>query len=228
MMLRLFRGVLMSRYLYSFIKFGDNQGECTEEEVRRAIADARGVFTETLRDAGYSDKKITAMKTKLCDAGRRSAPWQPASSKVPGRPQDGRDGNRIKRWLLPEDHKFYADEITATLVEIKYYLQLFSMKDAPHVGNDALDSHFDWLVEHPVKPGEYKDPITKSDLPFDEIINNPRLIQSGHIFPLDRGGKHEPSNTFLMSARSNALQGNMTVEELLEYIEDILRKHGRL
>lgn len=218
----------MDKYLNSLISFGDKEGDCDVEDVRKAIKDAGRVFTNTLRGADYDDEKIAAIKTKFRDAGRRSAPWRPTSSRVPGRPLDGEDGNRINRWLLDTDHKFYADEIPATLVEVRYYLQLLSTENAPHVENDALDGHFDWLVEHPVKPGYYKDPITMEDLDFIEILDNPRMIQSGHLLPLDRGGRHEPTNTYLMTARSNAIQGNMTVDELMEYIEDILRKHGRL
>jgi hypothetical protein len=73
---------------------------------------------------GYDARQVLRITTKMRDAGRRSPPWKPTSSRVPGRPQDGSDGNRIKRWLLAADHKFYADEINATLVEVKYYLQL--------------------------------------------------------------------------------------------------------
>jgi hypothetical protein len=42
---------------------------------------------------------------------------------------------------------------------------------------------------------------------------------------LDRGGKHEPRNAFLMLPRSNQLQGNMTVDELLALMARILERH---
>lgn len=62
---------------------------------------------------------------------------------------------------------------------------------------------------------------------MDEVIADAKIIQSGHIFPLDRGGRHHPSNTFLMLARSNQLQGNLSVEELLDLMKSILEKHGK-
>ena len=88
----------------------------SEEDVRILIKDITSLFREACIDFGYDKRSILRITTKLRDAGRRSPPWKPTSSRVPGRPQDGKDGNRIKRWLLPSDHKFYADEITATLV----------------------------------------------------------------------------------------------------------------
>jgi hypothetical protein len=46
--------------------------------------------------------------------------------------------------------------------------------------------------------------------------------------PLNRSGKHEPANAFLMLARSNQLQGDLTVDELLNLMEQILLRHHRL
>lgn len=100
------------------------QFKISEEDARILIKDMTGLFREMCLLHGYDRRSILRITTKLRDAGRRSPPWKPTSSRVPGRPQDGKDGNRIKRWLLPTDHKFYANEVIATLVEVKYYLQL--------------------------------------------------------------------------------------------------------
>lgn len=174
----------------------------------------------------YTSNLVTPLTTKLRDAGRRSAPWRPTSSVLPGRPQDGSDGNRINRWLLPPDHKFYADEITATLVECKYYLQLFSMFNAPTFPIPNMEHSFSWLIEHPLQPGAYKDPIQLIDIDFQSIMEDKRLIQSGHLYPLDRGGRHVPRNTFLMLARSNQIQGNQTVGELINLMRYIVEQHN--
>lgn len=174
----------------------------------------------------YDKRQVIRLTTKFRDAGRRSAPWKPTSGRVPGRPQDGADGNRINRWLLPKTHKFYANEETACLVEIKYYLQALSFKNSPVVNHSGFQNAFCWLVDKPVYPDSYLDPIQLVSIDMNEIIGDARLIQSGHIFPLDRGGKHEPKNTFLMLARSNQLQGNLSVDELLSLMQEILIKHG--
>jgi len=196
-------------------------------EVKALINLVKKLFTNLLTNSNYETKKITALTTKFRDAGRRSAPWQPTSSVVPGRPQDGSDGNRINRWLLEPDHKFYADEITATLVEIKYFLQALSMQNAPIIPEEYRELFTPWLLEHNINPNEYLDPIQLIEIDFEEFIDNPRIIQSGHIHPLDRGGRHQPSNTFLMLSRSNQLQGNLTVEELLNILRNIIDKHDQ-
>ena len=63
------------------------------------------------------------------------------------------------------------------------------------------------------------------DIDFSEIIIERRNIQSGHLYPLDRGGKHVPDNTFLMLARSNQLQGNLTAAELIDLMKFIVQQH---
>ncbi len=199
-------------------------GNISAEEAQLLITNVKKVFDEVMCSK-YPERDVRRLTTKFRDAGRRSAPWKPTSSRVPGRPQDGSDGNRINRWLLPEDHKFYADEKTACLVEVRYYLMALSFKNSPAVENDEFQNCFSWLISHPIIPGQYLDPIQQIDIDMDEVINDARLIQSGHLHPLDRGGKHEPKNTFLMLARSNQLQGNLSVEELLVLMESIVQKH---
>jgi hypothetical protein len=57
------------------------------------------------------------------------------------------------------------------------------------------------------------------------LIEHPRSIESGHLIPLDRGGKHIPENTFLMESESNRIQNNLTLYELLEWMEKVIRKY---
>lgn len=199
--------------------------EISDENVRILIKDMTTLFRELCLQYGYERRSILRITTKVRDAGRRSPPWKPTSSRVPGRPQDGRDGNRIKRWLLPSDHKFYANEVIGTLVEVKYYLQLLSMVDAPALPKDSIQNVFDWLIEHHIEPGNYLDPIQLTPISLKEVMKNARIIQSGHIYPLDRGGVHEPSNAFLMLHRSNQIQGNLTVDELISLMDQIVKRH---
>lgn len=200
--------------------------EINEKDSDRLITAVIGIFVDACHRKNIDEVAVRAMTTKFRDAGRRSAPWRPASSRVPGRPQDGLDGNRINRWLMEPDHKYYATQSVATLVEIKYYLQALSMADAPQTEATAVLNLFHpWLVEQPVTPGTYFDPVQLDPISFTDFVNDRRLVQSGHLRPLDRDGKHEPSNTFLMLARSNQLQGNQTVAELLALMARIVAKH---
>jgi hypothetical protein len=200
--------------------------DISEQEARELISEITTIFNKSCADFGYDKRQILRITTKMRDAGRRSPPWKPTSSRVPGRPQDGSDGNRIKRWLMTPDHKFYANEIDATLVEVKYYLQLLSMDDAPALPQNTLQKVFDWLVEHDVTPNSYLDPIQLIPISLKDVMNDARTIQSGHLHPLDRGGKHIPKNAFLMLHRSNQLQGNLTLDELVALMNEIVKRHA--
>jgi hypothetical protein len=193
------------------------------DEVEQLIKLMSSLFKTLLLSAGYEERKIRAIITKFRDAGRRSAPWKPTSSRIPGRPQDGKDGNRINRWELPGDHKFYATQVNATLVEVKYFLQALSMNGSPALPDNSIQNSFIWLLEHPVKPGIYLDPIQLINIEFSQLIDSARTIQSGHLIPLDRGGTHIPQNTFLMLDRSNQIQGNQTLDELLELMTRVVK-----
>lgn len=211
--------------LIRFTEFGAAGYPDDVASVQQGMELARYVFREAMRDQGRDNKLITAVLTKFTDAGRRSPPTAAFSKLVPGRPQRGSDGNRERRWRLDQGHKFYADEIPATLVEIRYILQALSMENAPPFPAGTIQHSFDWLLGHRVEPGEYLDPIQLIPLDLNDFFANRRSIQSGHIYPLDRGGKHEPRNTFLMLARSNQLQGNNTVPELIDIMRSIVQKH---
>lgn len=221
------RGML-PQVIHEINLIAQKQYSITTLEAQTLITYTIALFkTVLLADNRYTEESIRPITTKFRDAGRRSAPWRPTSQRVPGRPQDGADGNRINRWLLPVEHKFYADEINATLVEVKYIFQTLSMSEAPPLPQNSLQDSFLWLLKHKIEPGVYQDPIQLIPLYLPEFIANPRLIQSGHLVPLDRKGKHIPDNAFLMLARSNQIQGNQTLDELIELMRRIVLKHNQ-
>jgi hypothetical protein len=215
-------------FVADLAKIGSEGPELPIESVRSAMGLTIGMFRSAALRNDYPPRGTTALTTKFRDAGRRSAPWRPASSKVPGRPQDGADGNRINRWLMEPDHKFYATEKDATLVEIRYFFQALSMADAPDVEGIEKLKTWEWLSEGPIGTGEYLDPVQLVPINFNDFFDNPRLVTSGHFVPLDRGGRHLPHNTFLTLKISNDLQGNHTVDELLDILNQILEAHRRL
>ena len=186
------------------------------------------LFRALMVEKGHERRDVNRIVTKFRDAGRRSPPWRAASARVPGRPQDGSDSNRRNRWLFDPVHKYYADEITANLVEVKYYLQVLSMNNAPVVPCDEFGGAWGWLVDHAVRPGEYRDPIQLVPIDLDEFVADRRYVESGHLIPLDRGGRHIVSNSFLMIIGSNRLQGNLTLDELLALMNRIVERHRAL
>jgi len=197
----------------------------SDDQITGVIKILPTFFRELLVANGSDERAARALTTKFRDAGRRSAPWKAFSSKVAGRPQDGADGNRINRWMLPTDHKQYATEREATLVEISFYMQAMSFSDAPTISEATFADSWSWVLGHPVTPGRYLDPIQLRPISLVKVLESPRMITSGHIYPLDRGGKHEIGNVFLVLHRSNQMQGNMTLSEFLLASNEIVEKH---
>ena len=210
----------------------DEPGETVADRIRRTTAgDARrlitiwpDLFRKLLIANGVEARRVTRLTTKFRDAGRRSPPWKPGSETGNRRPQDGADGNRRTRWLFEKDHKFFADEVTATLTEVRYFLQTLSMKGAPQIPGKRLETEFMTILGHPLKPGMFLDPIQKIPVEFREFVNNPRYIESGHYVPLGKGGRHTPDNATLMLRDSNRLQADLTVDELLGIMAAILER----
>ena len=183
------------------------------------------LFRSLMIDRGFDPRDVQGVITKFRDAGRRSPPWRPTSSVMPGLPQDGADGNRRNRWEFENDHRFYADRITANLVEIKYYLEALSMDNAPVVPHQDFPDAWSWLVDHRVEPGAYQDPIQLIPIDLEVFASERRHVESGHLVPLDRGGRHVPENAYLMLTESNRLQGNLTLQELLALMKGVLQRH---
>lgn len=197
-------------------------------EVTRLLETCIQTFRLVCKQASVPSRHISGVVAKFRDAGRRSPPTIVFSSVGPGRPQNAADGNRTNRWLLPGDHKFFATKRDAELVEIRFYLQTLSMSGSPLSGPQSLRTAFTWLLGHDLAPGAYVDPIMLIDIEFDEFIEDRRRVESGHYIPLARGGRHLYDNTFLMLKRSNAMQSDLTFDELLALIDDILRRQAAL
>lgn len=212
--------------------FKEKQGETlsryiariTPQDARQLIRSWSALFRNLLFENNVDARQITRLTTKFRDAGRRSPPWQPGSETGNRRPQDGADGNRRNRWLFDNPHKFYADEVTATLTEIRYFMQTLSMNGAPSIPNGRLERDFLTILGHPLKPGMFLDPIQKVPVEFQKFIDSPRYLESGHYIPLGKGGKHTPDNATLMLRDSNRLQADLTVNELLDIMAGILKR----
>lgn len=179
-------------------------------------------------DVRFTKKQVDAIVTKFRDSGRRSAPTKTFSSIGPGRPQNAADGNRANRWQLPSDHRYFASKRDAQLVEIKYFLQALSFDNASEINSVEFRTAFYWLLDHEVAPGAYLDPIMRRSFDFAAFMSRPRIVTSGHFVPLARGGRHEASNTFLMLDRSNTLQNDLTFDEFLALIDDIVRRQAEI
>lgn len=215
-----------TQLLEDIVLLGQVGPEMGDADVDALMERVPRLFRLICKEAGYDQKKIQAVITKFRDSGRRSPPRSAFSKKGPGRPKDGKDGNRANRWELQSDHKYYATKRDAQLVEIKYYLQALSFEEAPTVDHPGAAGAFTWLLGHELKSGEYNDPILLRTPNFKVFLQKPRLMTSGHLVPLARGGMHQPGNTYLMLDRANTMQNDLTFDEFMAVIDDILRRQG--
>ena len=87
----------MDDVLKKIKELGSKEYQISVEEVRELIKLVSNYSRNLFLNAGFNEEKVRAVLTKLRDAGRRSPPWRPTSGRIPGRPQDGADGNRRLR-----------------------------------------------------------------------------------------------------------------------------------
>ena len=135
-----------------------NFPEPSDDESYNLLTLFRKCFLNHFREHNLDEKIIQSMLRKFNDAGRRSPPWKGGSDKGFRRPQDGADGNRMNRWLFDKKHEYYSTKSMGCLVEIKYILQTFSMKNCPSLPAITLESLFLNFLQHKVKPGLFLDP----------------------------------------------------------------------
>jgi hypothetical protein len=77
------------------------------QQAQDLLKGVRAVYRVVMLDAGHDAREVRKLAAKPRDAGRRSAPWRAFSKRVAGRPQDGADGNRQKRWFLSYTQKLW-------------------------------------------------------------------------------------------------------------------------
>ncbi len=203
-----------------------NFQEPSDADAYELLMKTRKLFRDVLRDNGVEDRIIQAILRKFNDSGRRSPPWQQGNEDGHRRPQDGADGNRQNRWLFPVVHPYHATRSMGCLVETKFILQTFSMDNFPNLPSNILQNSFDGILNHNLTPRLFLDPLTGYVVDFNEFIANPKILESGHINPHGRGGRHNYNNATLMLRDSNRQQADLTIDECIENMAIILRNHG--
>jgi len=193
-----------------------NFQEPSDEDAYELLMKVRKLFRDLLRENDIPEEVIKSMLTKFNDSGRRSPPWQ----------EGNEHGNRQNRWLFANNHPYHATQSMGCLVEIKFVLQTLSMRNAPNFPSDLLRNSFTEILNHELVPGTFSDPLTGDILDFNEFANDGRYVESSHITPHARGGRHSYENSTLMHRDSNRLQADLPIGECLDYMVRILRNHG--
>jgi hypothetical protein len=203
-----------------------NFQEPSDDDSYELLRKLRQLLRDVLQEKGIEKKIIQAFLTKFVDSGRRSPPWQQGNEDGHRRPQDGADGNRQNRWLFDTEHPYYATKSMGCLVEIKFILQTFSMGNVSNLPSDILQNSFNGLLDHVLAPGLFVDPLTGNVIDFNKFVADRKYLESGHINPHGRGGRHTYNNATLMLRDSNRQQADLTIDECLENMAIILKNHG--
>jgi hypothetical protein len=202
-----------------------NFQEPSDDDSYELLRKLKQLLRDVLRETVNEEKIIQAILRKFNDSGRRSPPWQQGNEDGHRRPQDGADGNRQNRWLFDDKHPYYATKSMGCLVEIKFILQTFSMDNIPNLPSNILQNSFNGIIDHDLTPGVFSDPLTGHVIDFNKFVADRKYLESGHINPHGRGGRHTYKNATLMLRDSNRQQADLTINECLENMAIILRNH---
>lgn len=203
-----------------------NPPEPSDVNAYGILMKVRKLFKSVLLQAGIDETVLKSILTKFTDSGRRSAPWRDGSETGHRRPQDGADGNRQNRWLFDPAHEYYATKSMGCLVEIRFILQTLCMQNSPQLPSDILKDSFNGILGHDLTPGKFLDPLTKESPDFNEFVRDRRYIESGHVIPHARSGKHNYKNATLMLRDSNRQQADYTIDECIQNMALVLSNHG--
>jgi len=203
-----------------------NPPDPSDDDAYEILMKVRKLFKSILLQARIDETVLKSILTKFTDSGRRSAPWRDGSETGHRRPQDGADGNRQNRWLFDPAHEYYATKSMGSLVEIRFILQTLCMQNAPQLPSDTLKDSFNGILGHELLPGKFLEPLTKESPDFNEFVNDRRYIESGHVIPHARDGRHNYNNATLMLRDSNRQQADFTIDECVEKMKRILSNHG--
>ncbi|MCH7969308.1 MAG: hypothetical protein IH841_08720 [Thaumarchaeota archaeon] len=202
------------------------QSEPSDSDAYEILMESRKLFKGFLLFNGIKERIVDSMLRKFNDAGRRSPPWLAGSQTGNRRPQDGADGNRRNRWLFPKTHDYYATKSMGCLVELRFVLQTLSMLNAPKLPSEILKNSFVTILQHELMPRNFLDPLTKQSPDFNKFVKDRRYIESGHVVPHAKSGKHNYKNATLMLRDSNRQQADYTIDECIRNMVLVLSNHG--
>lgn len=140
--------------------------------------------------------------------------------------------NRASRWTLsPEDPQFGTREDCQTIF-IRLLAMLMEFADAPRLPRE-IEELLERYLGRPLQRDSYRDSLTLQRLSYAVVFaecETPRpghsVLHIGHRDPRLRP-KHVPTNVEWREARSNLIQGEMTLDEArTRFVELIARYFG--
>ena len=147
-----------------------------------------------------------------------------------GRRQTGQyQSNRASRWALnPNDPQFGA-EIDCKIILLRLLGMILCFKNAPAVDADTR-SILEFYLGSQIEAGSYRDALTLEKLDYNHLRTEAAAPKHGRSdFHLGHENaqaapKHTPGNVSWRSARSNLIQGDLTLAEArTKFVELIAR-----
>jgi len=133
--------------------------------------------------------------------------------------------------LLTRDPQF-GTELDCKVILAKLLSQIIEFDGAPNVSPETIGIAAKYLAHEPTK-ASYRDPLTKEKLSYEQMeieSGDPRHgISSFHLGHEDPTAipRHTPANVNWRSARSNLIQGDLTLSAArTKFVELIARYFG--
>lgn len=189
-----------------------------EDPISRLNADLRAV-RRGVRQAGVPDKVLDYIGTRALRSGRR---------------QTGVfRSNRMSRWKLDPADPQYGSEEDCKLIHLRLLAMLMEFRGAPAI-DDATREVLERHLGQPIRPGSYRDALTKERLDYGALVREaeePRHGRSefhlGHDNP-SITPRHTPDNVSWRSARSNLIQGDLTLPEARTKFVELIARYFEL
>lgn len=165
-----------------------------------------------LRAAGIPVGVLDAVSTRALRSGRRQT--------------GAYRSNRASRWKLDAKDPQFGTEADCKRILLRLLGMMLDFKSAPTV-DDETRKVLEQYVDAPIAPGTYRDALTKELLDFQDFLAEPTPGRSnfhiGHVDPTATP-RHTPGNVSWRSARSNLIQGDLTLPQArTKFVELIAR-----
>lgn len=141
-------------------------------------------------------------------------------------------GLRTLRWLIPIEHPEYSTEVDCLEVSKKLLASYLEIKDVGIEISETLRSNLsDYLHDTHTKCPLCLEELEKY-LFFLDGRKEPDAIAMGHIEPLNQRNEHQHNhfagNTTWQHRRCNYMQGERNINTALNYMLEILQRHGKI
>lgn len=172
-----------------------------------------------LKQSGVPSRLVQAIETRALRSGRRlTGPFR---------------SNRQSRWRLQEEDPQFGTEIDCKVILGKLLSQLLEFQGGPEVDADTRAIAGKYLGHDPAR-GTYRDPLTRERLAYQLLeaeSRDPRhgisSFHLGHDNPAIQP-KHTPPNVSWRSARSNLIQGDLTLTQARSRFVELIARYFEL